>query len=81
MNGKQYPLPGQALIEKKWQLVAIQSYNSTNKLWTVMNIEGERSIFNLPRIFVRFFAEDPRIFADRIENVLSERQRAENNIA
>lgn len=99
IDGKQYPLPAEALIEmsaeqlKKmdkvteeeneeeilfsWQLVAVFNYseNSGIRYWKVMTLDGERRTYHLPRLYFRFVAEDPRIFAKRITAALLERTR------
>ncbi|XP_058804505.1 dynein axonemal heavy chain 1-like [Phymastichus coffea] len=75
---KRHPLPAQALTigADKWQLVAVINYNEDSSL-RLLSLDGKKTIFTLPRLRVRFIAEDPRIFAERLESALKTRRFCE----
>ncbi|XP_043502299.1 dynein axonemal heavy chain 1-like [Polistes fuscatus] len=63
-----------------WQLSAVTDYDSSKKLWTVLTLDGHKRTFLLPRIYVQFLAEDPKVFARRVAAAVRDRQRAETCI-
>ncbi|XP_043666184.1 dynein axonemal heavy chain 1-like [Vespula pensylvanica] len=63
-----------------WHLSAVIDYDSYKKLWTVLTLDGHKRTFLLPRIYIRFIAEDPKVFARRVAAAVRERQKVETNI-
>lgn len=63
-----------------WFPAAITDYDNKRKLWTVLTLDALKRKFLLPRIYIRFFGEDPRKFAQRIANAVKQRQIAEISI-
>ncbi|KAJ8667913.1 hypothetical protein QAD02_009576, partial [Eretmocerus hayati] len=64
----------------RWERVAVMDYEADKKLWKTMTLDGEKRIYKLPRLLVRFLAEDPRIFVSRVEAALLERSNAKASI-
>ena len=60
-----------------WCYAAVPDYDSVKNLWKVFTLDGSRRTFWLPRIFVRFIAEDPRVFVQRIKFAINNRNQAE----
>ncbi|XP_076766961.1 dynein axonemal heavy chain 1 [Xylocopa sonorina] len=63
-----------------WTNAAIISYEYNTKLWTVLTLDGLKREFKLPRIYIRFYAEDPRIFAKRLAAAIQQKRIAEASI-
>ncbi|XP_018365084.1 PREDICTED: dynein heavy chain 1, axonemal-like [Trachymyrmex cornetzi] len=63
-----------------WFHAAVTDYNNEQKLWTVLTLDGLKRKFLLPRIYIRFFGEDPRKFAKRVAAAVKQRQIAETSI-
>jgi len=57
-----------------WFYAAVTGYDYEKKLWSVFTLDGLKREFHLPRIYIRFFAEDPRIFAKRVANAIKQRR-------
>lgn len=64
----------------EWHLSAVTDYDSCKKLWTVFTLDGHKRTFLLPRIYIRFIAEDPKVFARRVAAAVKERQIVETHI-
>ncbi|XP_032680816.1 dynein heavy chain 1, axonemal [Odontomachus brunneus] len=60
-----------------WTQAAVMDYNSEEKVWTVLTLDGLKRKFLLPRIYIRFHGEDPRKFVQRVANAVKRRQIAE----
>ncbi|KAG5345241.1 DYH1 protein, partial [Acromyrmex charruanus] len=85
----------ETIIDKKWTFdryntvnnlfgwfhAAVMDYNNEQKLWTVLTLDGFKRKFLLPRIYIQFFAEDPRKFAKRVAAAIKQKQIAETNIS
>uniref|UniRef100_A0ABD2WRH4 Dynein heavy chain 1, axonemal n=1 Tax=Trichogramma kaykai TaxID=54128 RepID=A0ABD2WRH4_9HYME len=95
IDGKQYPLPAEALLPLSsdddaadehrqasydWQLVAVEAYEPDARLWSLKILCEKPRYYRLPRIYLRFLAEDPRVFASRVEAALLARIDAELEI-
>lgn len=63
-----------------WVPAAVTDYDNERKLWTVFTLDALKREFILPRIYIRFFGEDPRKFGQRIANAVKQRQIAEISI-
>ncbi|XP_011707083.1 PREDICTED: dynein heavy chain 1, axonemal-like, partial [Wasmannia auropunctata] len=63
-----------------WFHAAVTDYDNEWKLWTVVTLDGFKRKFLLPRIYIRFFAEDPGKFAKRVAAAIKQRQIAEINV-
>ncbi|XP_014476414.1 PREDICTED: dynein heavy chain 1, axonemal [Dinoponera quadriceps] len=63
-----------------WTEAAVTDYNSEKKVWTVLTLDGLKRGFFLPRIYIRFYGEDPRTFAERVAVAVKQRQIAEATI-
>ncbi|XP_076627799.1 dynein axonemal heavy chain 1 [Colletes latitarsis] len=63
-----------------WHNAAVTSYDSRKKLWTVLTLDGRKRTYFIPRIYIRFYAEDPRIFAKRVAAAVEHRRIAEASI-
>ncbi|RLU27110.1 hypothetical protein DMN91_000909 [Ooceraea biroi] len=63
-----------------WFHAAVTDYDDEKRVWTVVILDGLKRKFHLPRIYIRFFAEDPRKFVQRIATAVKQRQIAENII-
>ncbi|XP_043259514.1 dynein axonemal heavy chain 1-like [Colletes gigas] len=63
-----------------WHNAAVISYDSRKKLWTVLTLDGRKRKYFIPRIYIRFYAEDPRIFAKRVAAAVEHRRIAEASI-
>ncbi|XP_072745723.1 dynein axonemal heavy chain 1 [Anoplolepis gracilipes] len=63
-----------------WFPAAVMDYDNKRKLWTVLTLDTFKRKFLLPRIYIRFFGEDPKIFAQRVANAVKQRQIAEVKI-
>ncbi|XP_023247279.1 dynein heavy chain 1, axonemal-like [Copidosoma floridanum] len=86
VRGKRYPTPAEALVpeevtgEARWQPVAVTQHDAITNLYQLLTLDGTRRIFHLPRVFVRFYAEDPRVFVKRVVAALQMRIEAENGL-
>lgn len=60
-----------------WQNAAVTNYDNETKLWTVRTLETRAREFYLPRIYIRFFAEDPNLFAERVVAAIKARKESE----
>ncbi|XP_043269181.1 dynein axonemal heavy chain 1 [Venturia canescens] len=60
-----------------WHNAAVTHYDDETKLWTVRTLDGHARIFQLPRILIRFFAEDPCLFAERVVAAIKARNQSE----
>ncbi|XP_024940673.1 dynein heavy chain 1, axonemal [Cephus cinctus] len=60
-----------------WYNAAVMGYNDDTKLWKVYILDGSHRTYTLPRIYIRFYAEDPRLFSKRIVAALKDRNTAE----
>lgn len=63
-----------------WFNAAVTNYDNKRKLWSVLTLDTLKRKFLLPRIYVRFYGEDPRKFAQRIANAVTQRQITESRI-
>ncbi|KAM0726282.1 Dynein axonemal heavy chain 1 [Formica fusca] len=63
-----------------WFPAAITDYDNKRKLWSVFTLDALKRKFLLPRIYVRFYGEDPGKFAQRIANAVKQRQITETRI-
>ncbi|XP_039313454.1 dynein heavy chain 1, axonemal [Solenopsis invicta] len=63
-----------------WFNAAVMGYDNERKVWTVLTLDGFKRKFYLPRIYIRFFGEDPKRFAKRIAAAIKQRQIAETSI-
>lgn len=63
-----------------WFHAAVMNYDNERRVWTVLTLDGLKRKFLLPRIYVRFFGEDPRKFAKRVAIAIKRRQIAEMSI-
>nr|XP_046487754.1 dynein axonemal heavy chain 1-like [Neodiprion pinetum] len=61
----------------EWCNAAITDYDPRRKLWSVFTLDGYKRTFVIPRIYIRFYAEDSRTSAKRIGNALAARRKAE----
>ena len=60
--------------------MAVIDYESCKKLWKVLSLDGEQRMFDIPRIYLRFKAEDPMVFACRVRAAIDLRQETEKCI-
>ncbi|KAL6436551.1 hypothetical protein ACFW04_004787 [Cataglyphis niger] len=63
-----------------WFNAAVTNYDNKRKLWSVLTLDTFKRKFLLPRIYIRFYGEDPRKFAQRIANAVKQRQITESRI-
>lgn len=63
-----------------WTDVAVTEYNPTKKLFSVITLDGFQRPYKVPRIYIMFKADDPRVFAERVKNAVSTRAKVENHI-
>ncbi|XP_031787006.1 dynein heavy chain 1, axonemal isoform X2 [Nasonia vitripennis] len=84
VGGRRYPVPAEALLESSaeestpsWRPVAVINYVPSSRLWQILTLDSSSRTFHRSRLYFRFFAEDPRIFAQRIEAAMLARRRAE----
>lgn len=63
-----------------WFHAAVTDYDDERKVWTVLTLDGLKRKFFLPRIYIRFFGEDPRKFAKRVAIAIKRRQITEMSI-
>lgn len=63
-----------------WHNAAVTDYDDRRKLWTVLTLDGRKRKYFIPRIYIRFYAEDPRVFAKRMAATLERRRIAEASI-
>ncbi|XP_060831781.1 dynein axonemal heavy chain 1-like [Bombus pascuorum] len=63
-----------------WTNAAVTHYDRERKLWTVLTLDGRKRKFKIPRIYIRLFAEDPRIYAKRVAAAIEHRRIAEASI-
>jgi dynein heavy chain len=63
-----------------WFYAAVTDYDYEKKLWNVFTLDGLKREFHLPRIYIRFFAEDPKIFAKRVAAAIKQRRITETVI-
>ncbi|KAK2581762.1 hypothetical protein KPH14_002241 [Odynerus spinipes] len=63
-----------------WHLSAVTNYDSRKELWTILTLDGHKRTFVLPRIYIRFFAEDAKVFARRVATAVKGRRIAETCI-
>ncbi|XP_053976512.1 dynein axonemal heavy chain 1-like [Hylaeus volcanicus] len=63
-----------------WHNAAVTNYDYRKKLWTVLTLDGRKRKYFIPRIYIRFYAEDPRIFAKRVAVAIENRRIAEASI-
>ncbi|XP_025602682.2 dynein axonemal heavy chain 1-like [Athalia rosae] len=60
-----------------WYNAAITDYDKHRRLWSVFTLDGYKRSFVLPRIYIRFYAEDARTSARRISDALAARRKTE----
>lgn len=80
-----WPLPAKALIittindqkDAQWKFVAVSGYDANKKLWQIFPLDDTSRNLSLPRLYVCFSAEDPRIFVKRFAAALRLRNEAE----
>ncbi|EAY19693.1 Dynein heavy chain family protein [Trichomonas vaginalis G3] len=79
-NGKQAGIPCHVFTSNglKWADAIAWEYNYDKHLWRVTFPNHEQDEEWVPRLRLLFYAEDPRVFADRIANAVNERRRAES---
>ncbi|OXU24749.1 hypothetical protein TSAR_002051 [Trichomalopsis sarcophagae] len=84
VDGRRYPVPAEALLESSaeeptpsWRPIAVINYVPSSRLWQILTLDSSSRTFHRSRLYFRFFAEDPRIFAQRIEAAMLARRRAE----
>ncbi|XP_076227651.1 dynein axonemal heavy chain 1-like [Nomia melanderi] len=63
-----------------WYNAAVTGYDYHTKLWSVITLDGKKRKYSIPRIYIRFYAEDPRIFAKRMAAAIESRRIAEASI-
>lgn len=63
-----------------WTNAAVTHYDRERKLWTVLTLDGRKREFKIPRVYIRLFAEDPRIYAKRVAAAIKHRRIAEASI-
>lgn len=63
-----------------WCNAAVTGYDYHTKLWSVITLDGRKRKYSIPRIYIRFYAEDPRIFAKRMAAAIESRRIAEASI-
>ncbi|XP_076646491.1 dynein axonemal heavy chain 1-like [Halictus rubicundus] len=63
-----------------WCNAAVTDYNYDTKLWSVITLDSRKRRYSIPRIYIRFYAEDPRIFANRMAVAIENRRIAEESI-
>lgn len=63
-----------------WCSAAVIDYNAKSNRWTVITLDGYKRVLTLPRIYICFFAEDSKVFAQRIASAVKSRNVAENLI-
>ena len=64
----------------KWCYAAVISYSIKDRLWDVLTLDGFKKTFRIPRIYICFIAEDPRVFVERIQVAINARNQAEGCI-
>nr|XP_034195945.1 dynein heavy chain 1, axonemal-like [Osmia lignaria] len=64
----------------KWYDAAVTYYDYKHKLWSVLTLDGLKRKFLLPRIYIRFYAENPRVFAKRLATAIEHRKIADASI-
>lgn len=96
IDGECYPLPARVFVPTfrqqndrfrmdqsdlySWHNAAVTDYDDKRKLWTVLTLDGRKREYLIPRIYIRFYAEDPRVFAKRILAAIEQRRIAEASI-
>ncbi|XP_076380684.1 dynein axonemal heavy chain 1 [Megalopta genalis] len=63
-----------------WCNAAVTDYDYDTKLWSVITLDGKKRKYSIPRIYIRFYAEDPRICARRMAAAIEDRRIAEESI-
>lgn len=79
MPSRQYLTKDNVYKFYSWRKVAVISYSASTQLWLVkdfnLNLE-----YNLSRIYIRFLAEDPAVFAARIKEAVKFQEKTENHL-
>ncbi|XP_026674744.1 dynein heavy chain 1, axonemal-like [Ceratina calcarata] len=60
-----------------WTNAAVTDYDPSKRLWSVLTLDGLQREFKIPRIYIRFYAEDPKIFAKRMAAAIEQRRIAQ----
>lgn len=60
-----------------WYNAAVTDYDPYTRLWSVFTLDGHKRTFHLPRIYIRFYAEDAKYSAKRIAKALEDRRKTE----
>ncbi|XP_037952537.1 dynein heavy chain 1, axonemal-like [Teleopsis dalmanni] len=83
IGDNQYPLPGKAYLPSKgnpkaydWQYVAVYSYESATHRWHVIALQSDCE-YDVPKCQLMFLAENPAIFAKRLVDAITDRDRGE----
>ena len=78
-----YDLPSRQFLTKEnanyfynWRKVGVVSYSESTQLWLVKDFKLNLE-FHLHRIYIRFLAEDPIVFAARVKEAVACQEKAE----
>ncbi|XP_066590873.1 dynein axonemal heavy chain 1-like [Prorops nasuta] len=63
-----------------WCSADVTAYDKHQNLWTVFTLDKSKKTYFLPRIYIRFLEEDPRIFAKRLAAAIEKRRATEANL-
>lgn len=59
-----------------WVRCSVHQYNERTRRWLVTDLESGRH-YTIPRIYLRFLAEDGRLFVERVRGALRRRHQAD----
>ncbi|GLV39944.1 Dynein heavy chain at 36C [Carabus blaptoides fortunei] len=64
----------------QWTDVAVVKYSHKTNLYSVITLDGYLRFYKIPRIYLMFKAEDPVVFAKRLEFAVKCRKESEQHI-
>ena len=86
-TGKYLKIPAKALIMNKetktgkWERVLVHAYNEKNDTFSItLDEDEEKTLDNMPKMFILFDSENPSIFCKRISEAMKLRQKSEEII-
>lgn len=63
----------------KWTMVSVRDYDSAMSRWLVTDLDSEKS-YQIPRLFMMFLAENPKLFVKRTQYAWNLRLNSEKHI-
>lgn len=60
--------------------VAVGDFDPQTQRWAVITLDKEKQIYRVPRVYVLFKAENPKIFAERLRDAVASRNSVQREL-